>query len=138
MSEYYIKKRVEFDRTLHEADVKLKDTPAALYGEARANTQAGDGGGASFGGRGRGLRDRNVYDLRNYKIADLTKEPPLAAFKKRRHDVDLFIAIVGSSWNCVSSRLRCSGIVEEESTQGSSSKVLDIANKIEGKSAVNE
>ena len=62
----------------------------------------------------------------------------MAAFKKWRHDVELFIETIDSSWKGFSRLLKCSRFLEEEFTQSNLGKVLEITTKINGKSAINE
>ena len=66
--------------------------------------------GSSQGGKGDGgpvhSRERNIYDVRDYKIADLEKGASMASFKKWKHDLELYIETIGASWSGVTSLLR--------------------------------
>ena len=63
----------------------------ALYEARQAGPQSG---GDEHDGKGAGgPRERSLYDPREYKIADFHTEPSLAAFKKWRHDLEIFLEI---------------------------------------------
>ena len=75
-----------------------------------------DGHGPSEGGKGGfsgGPRERNIYDVRDYKIADLEKGASTASFKKWKHDLELFVETIGPSWSGVTSLLRHCRLYED-------------------------
>ena len=79
-------------------DAEARKLYQQAVAEARRDTGA-QGGGDDHGGRASGgTRERPLYDPRNYKIADLQAESSLAAFEKWRHDLDLFLVTIGTSW----------------------------------------
>jgi hypothetical protein len=66
--------------------------------------QASSGG---FGaGRGGGDQDRNVFDPRDYKIADLGSKPTVVRWKKWRRGLENFVDTIGTSWKGTSGLLR--------------------------------
>ena len=96
---------------------------------------AQDGHGSSDGGKGgssSGPRERNIYDVRDYKIADLEKGASTAAFKKWKHDLELFVETIGPSWSGVTSLLRhCRLYDDGEFTADSLADIAALATKVE-------
>ena len=100
---------------------ELNSEARRLYQEALQ--QVGHAGPQSFtgkqGNRGGGSLERSVYDPRDYKIADLHAELSLATFKKWRHDLDLLLETIGTSWKGVTALLRTAWIFTEDITSES-------------------
>ena len=51
-------------------------------------------------------KDRNVFDVRDYKLSDLGLKPTTARWKKWRRDLEGFIDTIGPSWKGTSGLLR--------------------------------
>ena len=51
-------------------------------------------------------KDRNVFDVRDYKLSDLGVKPTTARWKKWLRDLEGFIDTIGPSWNCTGGLLR--------------------------------
>jgi hypothetical protein len=51
-------------------------------------------------------RDRNVFDVRDYKLAELGTKPTIARWKKWRRDLEGFIDTIGTTWKGISGLLR--------------------------------
>ena len=64
--------------------------------------------GASSGFQGAPFaeRDRNVFDNRDYKLADLQPQPSLGKWKKWRRDLEAFVDTIGHSWKGTSGLMR--------------------------------
>ena len=89
-------------------------------------SEGGKGGSAS------GPRERNIYDGRDYKIADLEKGASTAAFKKWKHDLELFVETIGPSWSGVTSLLRHCRLYEDgEFTADALDDIAALATKVE-------
>ena len=72
----------------HQLSMDVNAKAQILYEQAQS-------AGLSHGGKGDGgqgpSRERNIYDVRDYKIADLEKGASTAYFKKRKHDLELYL-----------------------------------------------
>jgi hypothetical protein len=98
-------KQAELEHKITAMVATLRDQLAAsadvLYTEAMANARTHLGTGSFEGGKSEGkggARERALFDPRDYKIPDLASTPSMAVFKKWRHDFELFIETIGSSW----------------------------------------
>ena len=60
-------------------------------------TRSAVGSGAGFGGQSTPYaeRDRNVFDVRDYKLTDLGLKPTTARWKEWRRDLEGFIDTIG-------------------------------------------
>jgi hypothetical protein len=88
----------EFESSSHRnIEEHLKKTAAAA-------SQAGAGQG--FQGAPFAERDRNVFDVRDYKLVDLQPKPSIGKWKKWRRDFEAFIDSIGVSWKGTSGLLR--------------------------------
>jgi len=96
---------------------ELQTTARGLYAEAlqaaQRDASTGGGGDHGGGGKGTGSRERQLFDARDYKIPDLPAAPSMAVFKKWRHDFELFLETIGSSWKGVTAVLRASRLYEQ-------------------------
>ena len=105
-----------------------------LYNQMKLQIER-DGHGPSDGGKGgfaSGPRERNIYDVRDYKIADLEKGASTASFKKWKHDLELFVETIGSSWSGVTSLLRHCRLYEDgEFNADALDSVAALATKVE-------
>ena len=59
-------------------------------------------------------REGIPFDTSDYKILELASDPSLAVFKEWKHDLELFIETIGSSWKDVPSILRTSRFLNTE------------------------
>ena len=69
-------------------------------------TLQGNEGTHSGGSSGGQPRDRQIFDPREYKIESLSASPTLAAFKKWRADVEIYIDTIGPSWKGIKNVLQ--------------------------------
>ena len=80
---------------------QLQQSARELYNqamaEARSHLGSSSQGGGKDSGKG-GARERQLFDPRDYKIPDLSSAPSMAVFKKWKHDLELFLETIGSSW----------------------------------------
>jgi hypothetical protein len=101
LSEHLQRGQAELDQRVAQAMDGLTFEARRLYQEAlqqAARDQQGPREAGDHGKGGGGPRERSLYDPRDYKLADLPNEPSLAAFKKWRHDLELFLETIGTSW----------------------------------------
>ena len=63
-----------------------------------------------------GPRDRNKFNPRDYKNSDFEKDPSVVSFKKWRHDLELFLKTIGTSWKGFTAVMRTSRIYTENFT----------------------
>ena len=102
---------------------------AQLDGERLQSGQQGAGSGPPSG-----LRERQIYDVRDYKVADLEKHVSIAGFKEWKHDFERFVETIGASWSGVTSLLRHCRLYEDgEFDAGAMEKVAKFAEKVEGR-----
>ena len=120
---------------LNGADQRLRVNMVSLMATARAELGTSTGGGPS-GSYGGGPRDRSAFDARDYKIHDLEASPSLAAVRKWRHDVELFVDTLGSSWLGVSSMLRNCRLVDQEFNQTGLLEVIEVCEKVDNRTPV--
>ena len=64
------------------------------------------GSGAGAGKGGAAPRDRNVFDPRDYKVAELGNKRSMAKWKKWCRDFECFVDTIGPSWKGTSGLLR--------------------------------
>ena len=64
------------------------------------------GGGQGAGAGPAATRDRNVFDPRDYKLADFGPKPTVVRWKKWRRDLEGFVDTIGMSWKGASGLLR--------------------------------
>jgi len=86
-----------------------------------------DGHGPSEGGKGgfsAGLRERNIYNVRVYMIADLEKGASTASFKKWKHDLELWSKRLG---HLGPASRASSGIAAFTRTASSTQKLLTLS-----------
>ena len=71
-------------------------------------TRSAVGHGSGTGGQSSTWveKDRNVFDVRDYKLSDLGLKPTTARWKKWRRDLEGFIDTIGPSWKGTSGLLR--------------------------------
>jgi hypothetical protein len=118
LGDLLVANRLEIDQKMALVHQELQTAACGLYSEALQAAQSaqtgGGGGGGDHGGKGSGgPRERSLYDLRDYKLADLASDPTLATFKKWRHDLDLFLETIGVSWRGVTALMRTSRLYTE-------------------------
>ena len=102
-------------RSIADTNRALEAKSVELYEQMKFQLNR-DGHGPSEGGKGgsaSGPRERNIYDVRDYKIADLEKGASTAAFKKWKHDLELFVDTIGPIWSGVTSLLRHCRLYED-------------------------
>ena len=108
----------------------LRGKAQLIYQQAlQAGSETGGGKRSAVSARS---RKRNIYDVRDYIIADLEKGASTACFKKWKHDLELYIETIGASWSGVTSLLRhCrlyeDGTIDEKAVPA----VFEIATDIE-------
>ena len=108
------------------------ESKAQLHYQQALQAGSGAGGGAGTGGGPAHSRDRNIYDVRDYKIADLGKSASTASFKKWKHDLELYIETIGASWSGVTGLLRhCRLHVEGAFDEKALPAVIKLATDIE-------
>ena len=101
--EHFALKQAELDQKVAQAMDGLTSGAWRLYQDALQQAARDQHGAREAGytgdhGKGGGVpRERSLYDPRDYKLADFPNEPSLAAFKKWRHDVELFLETIGTS-----------------------------------------
>ena len=79
-----------------------------------------------------GPRGRNIYDVREYKIADSEKGASTASFKKWKHELELFVETIGPSWAGVTSLLgHCRLYQDGEVDSGALDAVAALATNVE-------
>ena len=100
---------------MEQAMAELTFEARRLYQDAlqQAGRDRGQGSTGDHGKGGGDPRERSLYDPRDCKLADLPNEPSLAAFKKWRHDLELFLETIGTSWKGVTALMRTSRIFTE-------------------------
>jgi len=120
LGDLLVANRLEIDQKMALVHHELQTAARGLYSEAlqaAQSAQTGGGGGGDHGGKGSGgPRERSLYDPRDYKLADLTSDLTLAAIKKWRHDLGLFLKTIGTSWKGVTAVMRTSRIYTEDFT----------------------
>ena len=95
--------------------LETKSKSVAPYEQMKLQLER-DGHGPSEGGKGgfsAGPRERNIYDVRDYKIADLEKGASTLFVKKWKHVLELFVDTIGPSWSGVTSLLRHCRLYED-------------------------
>ena len=84
------------DRRLRELSAEVSAAPSSGYtgflGGTNSTPQA--------------TKDRNVFDPRDYKLAERGRKPTVARWKKWRRDFEGFVDTVGFSWKSTSGLLR--------------------------------
>ena len=110
LTELLATNRLEIDQKMSMVHQELQTAARGLYAEAlqaaQRDASTGGGGDQGGGGKGSGSRERQLFDARDYKIPDLPAAPSMAVFKKWRHDFELFLETIGSSWKGVTAVLR--------------------------------
>ena len=86
----YAKCEASFDQNTKQATARVLEIQRQVQDLVSRTFQGGDGDGGKGGG-GHQPRDRQLFDPRDYKIQDLAASPSLAAFKKWRAEVELFL-----------------------------------------------
>ena len=87
-----------------------------LYDQAVAEARSHFGSSRQDRGKDAGkggARERPFFDAGDYKIPNLPSAPSIVVFKKWRHDLELFLATIGSSWKGVTAVLRTSRLFEK-------------------------
>ena len=73
---------------------------------AISSSDFGFGFSTGKGGAAQTARDRNVFDPRDYKVAELGNKPSMAKWKKWFRDFECFVDTIGPSWKGTSGLLR--------------------------------
>jgi hypothetical protein len=83
-------------------------------------TRSAVGHGSGTGGQSSAWveKDRNVFDVRDYKLSDLGAKPTGARWKKWRRDLESFVDSIGASWKGTSGLLRQLRHCETAFTEG--------------------
>ena len=101
-----LEKVTAFERDMYQLNATIDARFGALTATV-SNLQTGTGSFGGFGaGKGGGDRDRNVFDPRDYKIADLGSKPTVVRWKKWRRDLENFVDTIGTTWKGTSGLLR--------------------------------
>ena len=82
-------------------DKRLRELTAVLGSKG-----AGGAGLGRFGFTPLGPKDRDVFDPRDYKVAELGPKPSIGRRKKWRRDSKCFVDAIGLSWRGTSGLLR--------------------------------
>ena len=133
LSSHLEEKQKEVDQKMEHAMSILASESRRFYDEAlqRAVGQQHFGGEGQGKGGGGGPRERALFDARDYKIADLPNEPSLAAFKKWRHDLELFLETIGVSWKGVTAVMRTSRLYNDTFSFGNRGAVESLRRQTE-------
>ena len=113
-----------------ESDRKFRE----LSGEISV-TRSAIGSGGGLGGQGSAWveKDRNVFDIRDYKLTDLGAKPTAARWKKWRRDFEQFVDSIGNSWKGTSGLLRqlrhCELPFNEDQIEGAVQKAKERGDK---------
>ena len=96
---------------LQQAQLGFQEVESGLETKVRelsaAVASACAGGFGTFqGAAASATRDRNVFDPRDYKLAELGPKPSVARWKKWRRDLEGFVDTIGMSWKGTSGFLR--------------------------------
>ena len=83
-------------RNLPKLASEIERKAQLLYQQA-LQAGSGPGGGTGTGGGPAHSRERNIYDVRDYKLADLEKGASAAFLNKWKHDLELYIETIGAS-----------------------------------------
>ena len=107
----------------------MQDNLQAILSNAKSTGFAGSGDG----GGPRPDRERQIFDPRDYKIAEIGDKVSLAGFKKWRHEVEMYIDTIGPSWAGVSKVLKQTKHSEGElRTLAALDATIDKASKLNG------
>ena len=89
----------EVNGTLARTQAEVLGTQAAIT--ALIDSTRADGSSNVIRSGNGGERDRQVFDVRDYKIEPLPTQFALGAWKKWRHEVEIYIDTIGPSWRGV-------------------------------------
>ena len=85
-------------------DRRFEEFRAAAFAARGMGSSGFDG--QAFQGSTPQTKDRNIFDPRDYKLAELGPKPTAAKWKKRRPDFEGFADTIGISWHGTSGPLR--------------------------------
>ena len=94
-----------FNQSTQSATERILDIQRQIQNLVDRTLQSSaEGGSGGFGGGQQ--RDRQIFDPRDYKIEQLGSSPSVAAFKKWRADVEIYLDTIGPTWKGVKTVLQ--------------------------------
>ena len=91
----------QVDHRMTQLTNQIPATRAAV-----GSTDFGYGFGTGKGRAAQTARDRNAFDPRDYKVAELGNKPSMATWKKWCRNFECFVDTIGPSWKGTSGLLR--------------------------------
>ena len=96
----------KFELNLKEPESTLVRKIQVLETAQSAAAAAASSGFTGFSGQAPPPRDRNVFDPRDFKLAELGVKPEVARWKKWRRDFENYVDTIDPSWRGTSGLLR--------------------------------